>query len=404
MKPYALCGALVLALAAAAPAARAGEPPITVAAYYFGNYHPGDPRNVKLKGPEWSEWDLVKAAKPRFEGHQQPHVPLWGHGDESDPKVMAQKIDAAADHGINAFIFDWYYYNDGPYLDRPIDRGFLGAPNNNRLKFAFMWANHDWEEIQPYHKGAPRQRLYPGKVTPETFDRISQLLISKYFTHPSYWRIDGKPYFSIYDLTKLLDSFGGVAATRAALDRFRQQAVAAGLPGLHLNAVVWGQAILPGEGKAADPAQLVKDLGFDSVTSYVWVHHVPLPRQVTDYNEVRNAYFRYWDEADHTFAVPYYPNISMGWDPSPRAAQEDVFDNSGYPFTNTIGGNTPERFEEALALAKQRLLSKPGGPRILNINCWNEWTEGSYLEPDTVHGLKYLEAVRNVFGAAAAAK
>ncbi|MBI5820822.1 MAG: glycoside hydrolase family 99-like domain-containing protein, partial [Verrucomicrobia bacterium] len=27
----------------------------------------------------------------------------------------------------------------------------------------------------------------------------------------------------------------------------------------------------------------------------------------------------------------------------------------------------------------------------------NEWTEGSYLEPDTVHGLKYLEAVRDVF-------
>ena len=58
---------------------------------------------------------------------------------------------------------------------------------------------------------------------------------------------------------------------------------------------------------------------------------------------------------------------------------------------NTIGGNTPERFQEALAMTKRRLLSKPDGPRILNINCWNEWTEGSYLEPDTVHGLKYLE-------------
>jgi hypothetical protein len=34
---------------------------------------------------------------------------------------------------------------------------------------------------------------------------------------------------------------------------------------------------------------------------------------------------------------------------------------------------------------------------ILTINCWNEWTEGSYLEPDTVNGLKYLEAVRAVF-------
>jgi hypothetical protein len=42
-------------------------------------------------------------------------------------------------------------------------------------------------------------------------------------------------------------------------------------------------------------------------------------------------------------------------------------------------------------------MSAHGGPRILNINCWNEWTEGSYLEPDQVHGMKYLEAVRDVF-------
>ena len=90
----------------------------------------------------------------------------------------------------------------------------------------------------------------------------------------------------------------------------------------------------------------------------------------------------------------------MGWDSSPRAHQEDEFGDFGYPFMNTIGGNTPERFKEALTITKHRLLSRPGAPRILNINCWNEWTEGSYLEPDTVHGMKYLEAVRGVFGPA----
>ena len=38
--------------------------------------------------------------------------------------------------------------------------------------------------------------------------------------------------------------------------------------------------------------------------------------------------------------------------------------------------------------------------RIITLNSWNEWGEGSYLEPDTVHGMKYLEAVREVFGTA----
>ncbi len=393
---------MAVVAAGLAPAAHSAEnapaPSITVASYYFGNYHPDDPRNEKLKGKGWSEWELVKAAKPRFPGHQQPKVPLWGYTDESDPHVMAQKIDAAADHGIDAFIFDWYYYDDGPFLDRPIDEGFLKAQNNYRLQFAFMWANHDWVDIHPYKRNTPKKLLYPGKVTPQTFDTIGDLLVKNYFQHPSYWKIDGKPYFSIYDLTKLLDSFGSIEATRAALDRFREKARAAGLPGLHLNAVVWGQTILPGEKTPADTKTLVHDLGFDSVTSYVWIHHVGLPRLQTDNNEVRDNYFKYWERAEKTFDVPYFPNVTMGWDSSPRAHQDDAFEQAGYPFMNTIGDNTPERFREALELTKQRLIARPDGPRILNINCWNEWTEGSYLEPDTIHGFQYLEAIRDVFG------
>jgi hypothetical protein len=218
--------------------------------------------------------------------------------------------------------------------------------------------------------------------------------------HPSYWKIDGKPYFSFYDLTTLLKSFGSVDGTRAALDKFRLKAAAAGLPGLHLNAVVWGTPILPAEKVPADPARLVKDLGFDSVTSYVWIHHVGLPKPQTQYNDVRDKYFAYWDKAQKMFDVPYFPNVTMGWDPSPRTAQEDDYGNFGYPYMNTIEGNTPGRFREAMELAKNRLLAQPDGPRILNINCWNEWTEGSYLEPDVINGMKYLEAVREVFGQA----
>src|SRR5688500_5782128 len=88
---------------------------ITVAAYYYPCTHPV-PRWDKAKYPGFTEWDLVRKAKPRFAGHKQPKVPVWGYTDESDPKAMAQKIGAAADYGVDAFIFDWYYYDDGPYL------------------------------------------------------------------------------------------------------------------------------------------------------------------------------------------------------------------------------------------------------------------------------------------------
>jgi len=97
------------------------------------------------------------------------------------------------------------------------------------------------------------------------------------------------------------------------------------------------------------------------------------------------------------FDVPYYPNITMGWDSSPRADQRDPYGHYGYPFMNMIANNTPERFEAALRAARKKLLENDG-PFILNINCWNEWTEGSYLEPDTLHGMAYLQAVKRVFG------
>ena len=119
-------------------------PKIEVAAYYFPGYH-ADPRIDARKGKGWTEWDLVRAAQ----GHNQPRVPEWGYANEADPKEMAKKIEAAADNGLDAFIFDWYWYEDKPYLNAALDNSFLKAKNNKRLKFALMWANHDWNDCMP---------------------------------------------------------------------------------------------------------------------------------------------------------------------------------------------------------------------------------------------------------------
>jgi hypothetical protein len=94
MKINFLLKLILLAVLAACNSGKKANPDvekITVAAYYFPNYHIDDPRNVINKGAGWSEWELVKAAKPRFPGPHQPNVPLWSYVDEKDPKVMAKK-------------------------------------------------------------------------------------------------------------------------------------------------------------------------------------------------------------------------------------------------------------------------------------------------------------------------
>ena len=378
------------------------SPGYEIGSYYFPNYHPNDSRNKAHHGPGWSEWELVKNAKPRFPGHQQPKIPLWGYVDEADPKVMEMKIDAAADHGIDYFIFDWYYYDDGPFLQRCLEEGYLKASNNDRVKFCLMWANHNWLDIHPVRKEARRKGpkiLYPGKIKIETWDKMTDYIIETYFKHPSYCKIDGEPYFSVYDLTRFMQIFGSVEATAKGIVEFRRKVKEAGFLDLNMNAVVWRRTILPTDEKVTNISELVKKLGFDSITSYVWVHHVRMPKfPQTPYTYVQEKYFEYAKATADTFGLPYYPNVTMGWDSSPRAHQDDPYENIGYPFMATLSGNTPVAFKNALIQMKILLDEHPECNRIFNINCWNEWTEGSYLEPDTIHKMAYLEAIRDVFG------
>ena len=121
-----------------------------VAAIVWPSYHP-DAR-AKICWPDGiGEWQTVMSNKPKFEGHQQPRYPTWGYINEADPYVSAMEIEAATDHGINVFIFDWYWYDGMIYLEGHLNDGFLKAKNNGKMKFYLMWANHDvtrgWDKI-----------------------------------------------------------------------------------------------------------------------------------------------------------------------------------------------------------------------------------------------------------------
>lgn len=382
------------------------SPGYDIAAYYFPNYHTDDTRNESRYGKGWSEWELVRNAMPRFEGQHQPKIPTWGYPNESDPGVMEMKINTASQYGIDVFIYDWYYYNDGPFLEKGLESGFLTAANNNKMKFALMWANHDWVDLFPRNPETGDAHLfYPGTITTETFDRMTDYILAEYFSRPTYWKIDGCPYFSIYELFKFIESMGGKEKARAALEMFRNKVKKAGFRDLHLNAVVWGVQILPAETELKKPAELLDYLSFSSTTSYVWVHHVALDSfPETDYREVRDKYFRFCDQYVKTTRQPYFPNVTVGWDATPRCSREFKFSNSGYPCMAVIKNNTPENFQRALQAGKSLADISLKTNKIITINSWNEWTEGSFLEPEREFGYGYLEAIRLVFGSKQATK
>jgi hypothetical protein len=374
--------------------------PYEIGAYYFPGYHE-DKLVSAWHGQGWTEWRLLAAAKPRFRGHRQPKVPLAGPTDEASPAVMKQKAKLAYDHGLNHFIFDWYYYKDGPFLNRCLDEGYLGIKPAPKLKFALMWANHDWFNIQPARLAGKDPLMLAGALDRKQFDEICDHLIERYFKSPLYWLVDGLPYFSIYDLPNLIKGLGGVVPAAKALAAFRQKAVRAGLGGLHLNLVHWQTKIVGSDDLVANPEKAIAQLGFDSLSSYVWIHHFPpqlhqFPK--TPYREVLQANVEYWQKTSAGYPIPYFPNVTMGWDASPRCAQTDDFENRAYPFMATMSENTPANFRAALALAKNYVDSHPLPARHISINAWNEWTEGSYLEPDVEHKNAYLKAIRSVFG------
>ncbi|HUX97482.1 MAG TPA: glycoside hydrolase family 99-like domain-containing protein [Bacteroidales bacterium] len=361
-----------------------------IAAFVWPSYHPDD--RAKIFWPDGiGEWQTVKDNKPKYEGHEQARQPLWGYINEADPYVAEMEIEAATDHGVNVFIFDWYWYDGLPFLEGHLNDGFLKAKNNEKMRFYIMWANHDavmtWDKRNA-GKVDESVKIWRGGVDRREFEIIVHRMIDKYFHLPNYYKVDGKPSFMIYDLSEFINGLGGEKEAKDALDWFRKEVMKAGYKGLDLQLTLRsiGYKITGIAGEIIGTQEkMVKNLGFNGITHYQYVHFTDVDR---DYNAINADVYREWERIENAFEVPYYPHVSIGWDNNPRF---EMFR------AGVVKNNTPVNFEKALIMAKEYVDKHPYQALLITINSWNEWTETSYLQPCTLYGYGYLNAVKNVF-------
>jgi len=251
------------------------------------------------------------------------------------------------------------------------------------------WANHDASTDWDIRRSHKSEVIWPGSVDFPTFKTIVARVIEKYFSHPSYYKIDNKPVFSIYDMNNLLKGLGGIQQTVDALEYFRDEVKKAGFPGLHLQIIYWGAVPkIDASGFASEKgttANTVKVFKIDSLTNYQFVH-LAFPQG--DYIAWADQAIANWPNWSKEFDTPYFPHVSIGWDNNARYVEKKA------AITNNVN---PETFKTYLLKAKAYADAHPEQPKLITINSWNEWVEGSYLEPDERFGMKYLEAVRDVF-------
>lgn len=359
-----------------------------VAAYVWPAFTGAELRS-RIFWPEGiGEWETVKNAEPKPCGYEWKRKPLWGYVNEADPYVMEMEIEAAVSHGVNVFIYDWYWYDNRPFLENCLRDGFLKARNRSKMTFYLMWANHDAMLLWDKRNNHLNNCVWSGQVNREQFEQIGQRWMREFFSQPIYYRIEGKPVFCIYDIQNFIAGLGGIGNANDALAWLDAEAERAGLGGVHVQLIKRSETSrinisgVDGTG-VMEETKLLEQLRHDSLTHYQFVHFADMDRE---YEDIAVDVEKEWESAKRKWNC-YFPHVSIGWDNNLRYTEFKT------PVTKN---NTPEAFEKLLSKARAFAENYNGGG-LITINSWNEWTEGSYLEPDDLYGYGYLEAVKRVF-------
>lgn len=323
--------------------------------------------------PGWKE-DQVGAvsAKPWQVIKEFPELePMLGWYPEGSVSVAEQQLQWMHDYGIDYVVYDWYWDGKRTYLEHGL-AAYFQAFNNNLVKFSLLWANHD---------GRPRSL--------DEFTDMVRYWVSNYFPREQYLRIDGKPVVFVFSAQMLLTEskkFG--KTTKELLQLADELAKEKGLPGIYF--VAGGGAVAPMANQYAPKN------GYNALSAYNYHNgssgkYIPNAPVSHSYEELDTGYREHWNWILKNSPLPYIVPMTSGWDKRPWGGSKDSLHD------NSI--SSPESFEQHLRAGKA-LMDKYPGKSIKTgvICCWNEFGEGSYIEPTKKDGFSYLEKVKKVFG------
>lgn len=366
---------------------------IKVIAFYLPQFHE-IPENNKWWGRGFTEWVNMKKAKPLFEGHYQPRVPLnENYYDLSDTKVQEWQCKIAKEHNVYGFCFYHYWFDGHLLLQKPVEQ-YL-ASSKCDLPFCICWANEHWTNAWVSDKNSVLiEQRYGGKK--EWQEHFEYLL--PFLKNSRYIKENGKPLFVIYR-PELIDCLNDM------LDCWQELALKNGLPGLvflyqHVSydninnrddsrfkyAIEYqpGYAFRDMDPKILQSVKKVKS----KIQLYLEKHfaiNLNIRKilkvqglKIFDYDEIWNAILKRIPPSDK-----YIPGALVDWDNTPRRGI----------IGSICKGANPEKFSNYFRKLLQRAKDVYHKEYVF-VFAWNEWAEGGYLEPDEKYGYAYLEALK----------
>ena len=347
---------------------------VKVVAYHLPQFH-STPENDEWWGKNFTEWTNTKKAKPLFPNHYQPREPHAdiGYYDLSDVAVLKRQAQLAARHGIHGFAFYHYWFHGRRLLGDPVD-SLLAHPEVD-INFCLCWANETWSRRWD---GKDHHILVQQTYSPDDDIHFIEFL-APFFCDRRYIRINGRPLLQVYRVNKL-------PSASATADRWRTWCRQNGIGEIHLVAI--------NHSEVSPSGSHLKEIGFDAYSNFA-PHNFPCGHISAEEGLFEGGYrFDYKDGVKRYIESEAIDNCyeccTLGWDNTAR------FGKKANIYLNFSLGTYYNWLVEALHRTRQKFV---GDQRILFINAWNEWAEGSYLEPDKKYGYSALNTTsKAIFG------